>query len=39
MLGVWEPMRDSDANNKGLNVSAKFYMAFSREVTEVHSMI
>ena len=38
-LGVGEPMRDLGPDNLGINVSAKFYLAFSKSKEEVFRMI
>ena len=38
-LGVWEAMRDWSADGKGINVTAKFYLAFTNSRDQLYRII
>lgn len=38
-LGIWEPMRDYSFDNRGVNVSAKFYLAYTKTKKEAYKLI
>jgi len=39
MLGVLEPMEESDTEGKGLNVSASFTLSFTKSHTKAQNLI
>jgi hypothetical protein len=39
MLGVLEPMEESDSDGNGLNVSASFTLAFTKSQTDAQNLI
>ncbi len=38
-LGLWEPMKDLAEDGKGVNVSAKWYLAYTKSREEAYKLI